>query len=239
MMKKLSSYIQKFEQPRILDIATGAGNFISLLTTLTNEVDEIIGIDKEKSAIDLARKNFNDDRIHFQQMHAHHLEFAPHSFDIVTFSNSLHHVNDIEGLFEQVNRVLKDDGLFIIAEMVSDKLSDTQKSHRQLHHFAAKIDRLCGIIHNQTLTRKEIKDKVSNISHFTVLDDWILRFNRKKSNSDEEIDWLLKTIDKLLEKIPHNNTEIDSLIKEGNRIKSYIKTNGFDSCPTKVMVLKR
>ncbi|MEC9485073.1 MAG: class I SAM-dependent methyltransferase [Candidatus Izemoplasma sp.] len=238
-MKKLSSYIAKIDQPKILDIATGAGNFITLLTTLTDDYTEIIGIDKEKSAIDMARQNFDDNRIHFKQMHGDHLEFSPNTFDIVCFSNSLHHVSDIYKIFNQVHTVLNPRGYFIVAEMVSDRLTDAQKSHKQLHHFAAKIDRLCHIIHEETYTRKEIKDMVLSYPKFTLVDDWILRYSRKKSNSDEEIGWLLKTIDRLLQKIPHETEETDALIKEAESIKTYIERHGFDTCPTKVMVLKR
>ncbi|MCF7924993.1 MAG: class I SAM-dependent methyltransferase [Candidatus Izimaplasma sp.] len=238
-MKKLNHYISTYQQPRILDLATGAGNFIKLLTDLTDDYREIIGIDKEKSAIDMARKHFSNERIVFKQMSANHLNFKLASFDIVCFSNSLHHVTDLSQIFKEIKTVLKPDGIVIVAEMVRDRLTDAQKSHLLLHHFAAKIDRLCGIIHDETYTRKEIKNLVTSHSDLTLLDHWMLRYNRKKSNTDEEIKWLLKTIDKLSQKIPKHAEEMDDLIDEGREIKTTIEKYGFASCPTKVMVLKR
>lgn len=41
------------------------------------------------------------------------LPFAPHSFDLVTASLSLHWINDLPGTFSQICRILKPDGLFL------------------------------------------------------------------------------------------------------------------------------
>lgn len=41
------------------------------------------------------------------------LPFAPHSFDLVTASLSLHWINDLPGTFRQICRILKPDGLFL------------------------------------------------------------------------------------------------------------------------------
>lgn len=41
------------------------------------------------------------------------LPFAPHSFDLVTASLSLHWINDLPGALSQICRVLKPDGLFL------------------------------------------------------------------------------------------------------------------------------
>lgn len=41
------------------------------------------------------------------------LPFAPHSFDLVTASLSLHWINDLPGALSQICRILKPDGLFL------------------------------------------------------------------------------------------------------------------------------
>lgn len=41
------------------------------------------------------------------------LPFADNSVDVVTSSLSMHWVNNLPGLFKEVNRILKNDGVFI------------------------------------------------------------------------------------------------------------------------------
>ena len=73
-------------------------------------------------------------------------------------------------------------------------------------------------------------------SGLKITDAWNLRFERPADNSKEEIEWLCATIDRILVKV-ENHENFDDFVKQGNKIKKYIKKTGFDSATQLVVVL--
>ena len=140
-MRKLKNIIVSLNSPRILDVGTGNGNFIRVLTSLEADFKSAVGIDVLNSSITSCEANFNDERISFVKMNALNMDFEDNSFDVVSLSNSLHHLLDIEDTLKEMERVLAPGGVIIICEMINNNLNKKQKSHLQLHHFAAEIDR--------------------------------------------------------------------------------------------------
>jgi len=149
---------------RVLDVATGNGNFAGILSEHLHEYAEIIGVDTNARALDAARQNFPPDRIHFQTMDAAHLDFPDASFDTVCIAYSLHHLENLAQAFAEMRRVLKPDGHFIIAEMFCDHQTETQLTHVYLHHWWAAIDTALGTLHRETYTRQQILDLVAELS---------------------------------------------------------------------------
>jgi ubiquinone/menaquinone biosynthesis C-methylase UbiE len=234
-MEKLAQFLNDITPSKILDVGTGSGNFIDLINTIYKEYETIVGIDTFDAAIESATNNFKDnDRISFIKMDASTMTFEKESFDLVCLSNSLHHLEDTKIIFTEMDQVLKKGGYLLFAEMMSNNLSPSQQSHLLLHHFAAKIDRLQGQIHNDTYKDETILKVCEENSDLTLFDNWVLHYERKKENSDEEIQWLLNTVDKLTKKVANKDIFI-----EAEEIKKYIKQNGFDSCPTMIVVMKK
>jgi len=63
---------------RMLDVATGSGGFIHFLLAGLRDYTEIIGVDASPRTADAFAAAFKDHpAIHFIQMDAHNLEFAP------------------------------------------------------------------------------------------------------------------------------------------------------------------
>ncbi|MDD3123959.1 MAG: class I SAM-dependent methyltransferase, partial [Candidatus Izemoplasmatales bacterium] len=156
-MQKLSDFLKKYPHARILDIGTGVGNFIDLISTVNDEYDEIVGIDILDRAIQAAMINFKDKpRIRFEKMDVLNMTFPEASFDIVCLSNSLHHLSNVDETFIAMKKVLKNGGAILINEMKSDNLNQSQMSHLLLHHFSAEIDRFLGITHYDTFSRNKI-----------------------------------------------------------------------------------
>lgn len=237
-MKKLAKLFKNKEPKKILDVATGGGNFISLIQNVYNDYDEIIGIDSYDIAIKTAKKNFEKEtNITFEKMDGNNLLFKDETFDVVSLSNSLHHIINPEKIISEMTRVLKPGGFLIFGEMMSNHLDDRQKSHLLMHHFAAKIDRLRGEIHNETLRDTDIISLLKQTSTLEVSDSWHLFYERRKENSDDEIKWLMDTIDKLVKNVPEELKE--ELTKEAEEIKSYIRLHGFDSCTTMIVVMNK
>jgi ubiquinone/menaquinone biosynthesis C-methylase UbiE len=74
---------------------------------------EVIGVDLSEEMIRLAREYCPDGK--FRKSDAYQLPFQNSSFDIVTSSLLLDHVDDLSKVVDEVGRVLKDNGLFVFS----------------------------------------------------------------------------------------------------------------------------
>lgn len=235
-MERFAKFLKDNEFKKILDVGTGTGNFVDLLNKLYTDYEEIIGIDTHELSISKAKEHFKDERMKFEIMDALAMSFEDDTFDLVCLSNSLHHLEDPKAIFTAMERVLKPGGKLIISEMVSDNLDKRQMSHLLVHHFAAKIDRLRGETHKETMSHEEILDSIRENSTLSIDEQWDLNYERRGENTEEEIKWFINTMDRLVERVPENE-EKKVFLKEADSVKEYIKKFGFDSATTVLVVL--
>ncbi len=235
-MEKFAKFLKDNKFKKILDVGTGTGNFVDLLNKLYMDYDEIIGIDTHELSISRAKEHFTDERMKFEVMDAMEMSFKDDTFDLVCLSNSIHHLANPKAMFTAMERVLKPGGKIVISEMVSDNLDERQKSHLLVHHFSAKIDRLRGETHNETMSHEEILKLIKENSTLSILDQWDLDYERRGENTEEEIKWFMNTMDRLVERVPESD-EKKVFLKEADSVKEYIKKFGFDSATTVLVVL--
>ncbi len=237
-MEKLTAFLKSRPGARILDVGTGAGNFVGLLTELDDKFGEIIGIDTSEGSIRAAEKNFADGpNIHFFKMDALKMDFPDASFDVVCLSNSLHHLTNARTVLAEMTRVLKADGVMLLNEMISDHLSVQQLSHRKLHHFAAEIDRECGQCHDDTYTRAHILALLKRETTLTIADAWDMVLPAAGEPTQADIDSLKTTVDRLQGRIK-DESRLAYYRQKGERIKNYIQKHNFASA-TQLLVLLR
>jgi len=93
---------------RILDIGCGNGNFI--LRLFKNGYDAY-GVEQNAGA-----RKYADPRIESRILYKdiNECNFPSHSFDVVTMFHSLEHIYDMNGLFSEINRILKPGGYLYI-----------------------------------------------------------------------------------------------------------------------------
>jgi len=164
-MQKITKRLNEINGGKILDVATGRGEFTSLLSNGLNSFDEIIAIDNSTKAIEFSSKHNDNIKVNFKVMNALKMEFDDEEFDTVCISNSIHHFADNNYPLNEMKRVLKNNGYFIVSEMIADKnQTNAQKSHIKIHHWSAKIDRILGISHNETFTGKQLVNIVKKIN---------------------------------------------------------------------------
>lgn len=235
-MERLKKILDSKNTLRILDLATGVGSFIHIISNLTNKYDEIIGIDTSERAIEAAKKNFSDDRITFLKMDALDMSFEDNSFDIVCLSNSLHHILDIKKTISEMERVLKPGGFLLFNEMFSDVEDPEQLTHVKMHHFWAEIDRLNNVIHNETMQRKEIIDTLIDNSNLNIIEKWNM-VTEEQELTKENYEWLKKTLDSSLDRVSESS-QFKYFKDKSKVLKERLEEIGFKSATQLVVVMK-
>jgi len=149
---------------KVLDIATGSGDFINTLMKTLKNYHSFIGIDISKKDLETAKQRFKDQPVELLEMNAESLEFNDNSFDTVSMAYSLHHLKRIDKVLTEMQRVLKPHGNLIIQEEICDgNQTEAQKTKMLQHTWDAEIDTALGKTHKKTLTKHRIKELVSNL----------------------------------------------------------------------------
>lgn len=148
---------------KVLDIGCGSGQFIAILMQSLGSFDSITGVDVDDGVLEEAGSKFRSETFNFIKASSLSLPFEDASFDFVSISKALHHVEDDRQALGEMKRVLKRDGYFLINEMIRDGLSASQESHLLYHHLRSEIDQLIGISHNKTYFRSDLLDLIYSV----------------------------------------------------------------------------
>lgn len=148
---------------RVLDVATQDGGFVQILMENLRDYTEIVGVDIDGQALETARVFLGQEDIRFLVMNAEQLDFEDESFDTVSISASLHHLANIQRVLDEIERVLKSGGHFILVEMYRDGQTEAELTSVYLHHWVAEVDSVLGRLHNGTLARQEFVDYVASL----------------------------------------------------------------------------
>lgn len=114
---KFAGQILLSRQPlKILDVACGNGEGMNVLSQLMIQT-KIIGIDLSPELIKHANENFSNTFLSFSVANALNLPFPDKSFDGLVCSHAIEHFNEIDQnkLLKELNRVLKNNGILVIA----------------------------------------------------------------------------------------------------------------------------
>lgn len=203
-MEQLKERLNKISGGRVLDVGSGVGEFISILKDELKDYSEIIGIDNYDKALETAQNRFKEENIKMMKMDAEKIQFQDNSIDTVCISNTLHHLPNINKVFQEMKRVLKPGGTFIINEMFCDNQSEKQLTHVYLHHFGADIDTLTGRwCHNRTFKKQEIMN-IANKEGIKILDSLEYTYNEEETEEEElkkELESISQVVDKRVESI--------------------------------------
>ncbi|TDV48856.1 methyltransferase family protein [Actinophytocola oryzae] len=108
---------------RVLDVGCGTGNLLRTTGKLHREVD-LVGLDPDQKALARARRKARRAGLTMRLDHgfAQELPYPDASFDRVFSSLMLHHLDTAskDALLGEVRRVLRPDGLLVLADAVVD-----------------------------------------------------------------------------------------------------------------------
>jgi ubiquinone/menaquinone biosynthesis C-methylase UbiE len=168
-MKQLKTFFAGKPIQKVLDIGTGSGDFIKLISPVFPENAHITGIDPNNEALEEARRGNTSANVEFIWMEGETLNFSNQTFDVVCLSNAMHHLADPEKTFAEMKRVVKANGWLVIAEIVSDGLNEAQENQKMLHHFKSYVDRKSGITHRETWAEAEVLEIIRSNGIDSVL----------------------------------------------------------------------
>lgn len=229
---------------RVLDIATGDGDFISLMKKTMRDHESFTGIDVSGEEIEAARKNMGE-AAEFHEMNAENIEFEDGFFDTVSIANSLHHLDDVGVVLREMKRVLKPDGHFILQEMFCDgEQTEAQISDVLSHNLDADIDSVLGVPHRRTFTGDEIRGFIARLGLRTTdviessrypkclfCDDWV---RCEDPRNDAIVASSIGEIDDSLQRLP--DQERIRFQDEAERIKERIRERGYASASVLFMI---
>lgn len=111
----------KSKNKKILEVGCSTGNLARQIIDMEN--NSYYGIDISQKYIDIATQSSLKGT--FLQMDARKLNFDNEFFDIIMLSSVLHHIDDNVGknCFREVHRVLKKEGVVIVAEPILNSKS--------------------------------------------------------------------------------------------------------------------
>jgi ubiquinone/menaquinone biosynthesis C-methylase UbiE len=162
-MDLFQSVLRGMDGGRVLDVATQEGGFVQILIENLKGYQEIVGIDINERAIETARDRISRDDVRFLVMDAEKLDFEDEYFDTISISASLHHMSNVQRVLEEMKRVLKSGGHFILVEMHREGQTEAELTSVYLHQWAAEVDSALGRLHNHTFSRQELVDYVGSM----------------------------------------------------------------------------
>ncbi len=153
------------EGGHVLDLATGRGDFIETMMTHLDSYRAFTGIDIDVDKLGEARERFEGSPVDLIEMDADHMSFEDATFDTVCISYSLHHLKRPDDVMDEMVRVLRPGGLFLLQEMFCDgNQTPAQRTDATKHHWMAWADTLTGTYHRETYTRHEIRSTVRRLA---------------------------------------------------------------------------
>jgi SAM-dependent methyltransferase len=133
--RQLAAYYRAadyIEGLQVLEIGCGEGIGPSLLS---RKAASMVALDYSEEAICIARSRYGDCGIEFQLMRVPPIKFSAGSFDAIICFQMIEHLKEPEELVVEIKRVLKEDGVALIATVNKEETITENPYH--LHEFGA------------------------------------------------------------------------------------------------------
>ena len=131
------NWLKPFRPQRILDIATGTGDF-AILAGRRLAPAQLIGVDISEGMMQVARqkvaRNGMEAMIHFQKEDCLRMSFPDDSFDAVTIAFGVRNFENLDACLREIHRVLRADGHLAILELSTP----VRSPFKQLFAFYSK-----------------------------------------------------------------------------------------------------
>lgn len=243
-MNKLSHFLKETlpqdSVHTLLDVGTGNGVFIRLISDAFQKEVHYTGIDFEQVHMQGAEKLKSVLNVDLKVMDASSMTFEDESFDVVCLSNTIHHLEEPKHIINEMLRVLKPNGYMILHEMISDGQTPRQMTHVWIHHTSAKIDQANGVFHAMTYERKRLHEFVQQLE-LQVIGELYYDYNEEPAQLDEEVPYLKNVFNSIEQKIQKIESETlkNELLKDLQENQETLLMHGFAPATQYVAVLQK
>lgn len=234
-MLHLKEYLPDLKQGEALDVGARLGEFTLTLAEAMPEGSKIIGMDCDSDAVEQAKEKHAVKDVEFVVGDAYQIPFADCSFELVAISNTLHHIEDYDAVLDEMMRVLRPGGCFLVNEMFSDNQSPAQQTHFAQHSLEAKLDMLSGGFQRPTWRKGEIIHILSRLP----LSDVRMAELLEEPEMDKKLEGKTAKLAAAVEKKAAGHPDYDSLLAEAKRIQAQVKENGIRRCTQLVYLGKK
>jgi ubiquinone/menaquinone biosynthesis C-methylase UbiE len=151
---------------KVLDVGTGTGLLAIEFAGRVPGV-EVTGLDLSDVVLELARDHVRESdvplRVQFQKGDAEDMPFEDDTFDLVISSNTLHLTENPIRMFNEIQRVLKPQGPFLISDLRRSWLGMLSRNLRAAH----TPDEVRELLGQSELQNWEVKDYLLWLSVFS------------------------------------------------------------------------
>ncbi|MDF2188487.1 class I SAM-dependent methyltransferase [Paraflavitalea sp. CAU 1676] len=113
---------------QVLEVGSGRGGGASYISRYLSPAT-MTGVDIARNAIRLARKNHQENNLHFLQGNAEKLPFVNESFDVIMNVESSHAYGSVPRFLSEVKRLLRPGGIFLCTDLRAPEGMTLLKSH--------------------------------------------------------------------------------------------------------------
>jgi SAM-dependent methyltransferase len=134
----VAHHLKKYEFARehvggfVIDVACGVGYGTAYLAPVT---ERIVGVEIATEALAIARERYRSASTCFVQADAELLPFSDGAADAITCFEGIEHFIDPDGHLEEVVRVLKPDGVYLVSTPHPDANPHGEDNPYHLHEF--------------------------------------------------------------------------------------------------------
>ncbi len=235
-MKDLKEILNGLNPERVLEVGCGQGTFLKGLAAALPNTKMFVGVDVVDPRTTVSPELLELPEFEWLEASGHDLGFPDDTFDLVSIAHVLHHLdpNLIEATLNEMKRVLRPGGSFLIYEMYCDNQTKAQMSHVLYHHWLSEIDRICGVHHYETFTRAELMYMIESLGLKNIrVEDYNEVYTPEQEK--ERISQMLSKMESRVE-VLQDTPEYERLQKELKSINEWIMTHGL-AAPTRLIAL--
>ena len=175
-MQVLEDFLRTHDAGDVLDIACGGGAFTRRVIDGSKSCGSVTGLDINADVGVGFLSNIDGDDVTFVASPIAAYLGGGHTFDTVSVSNALHHLEGVGDILRDARGVVRPGGVVIIHEMYADGLTPPQETQRDLHAMIAQLHQVQGEYHRAAYTRQEIREFVDGAGaridhHFETLNE--------------------------------------------------------------------
>ena len=136
--KKAINYLKPFAPKKMMDVATGTGDF-AIQAYKMLQPDELLGTDISEGMMNVGRGKVNklgfSEKIKFKKEDCTSLSFPNNSFDAITVAFGIRNFENLDKGLKEMYRVLNSDGHLVILELSEPE----QFPMKQLYSIYSKV----------------------------------------------------------------------------------------------------